>query len=87
MTVFPDEAIRQRIDTARVVLSCGVRANGSFRDCVVVSEDPPGFGFGREALRGARRARLTRESAATFGPGQLVTFPVSWRMVIYDPKP
>ncbi len=35
----------------RAVLRCHVTAQGAVDSCVVVSEDPPGLGFGEAALR------------------------------------
>lgn len=37
-----------------VVLRCAFNAQGRAINCIVVSETPPGLGFGREALRGVR---------------------------------
>ncbi|MDB5470916.1 MAG: hypothetical protein JWR84_2476 [Caulobacter sp.] len=34
----------------KVILSCTVNPSGTLRDCKVVSEDPPGLGFGPSAL-------------------------------------
>ena len=33
------------------VIKCRVTAQGTMESCVVVSEDPPGLGFGKAALR------------------------------------
>lgn len=46
---YPDAALR-REESGRVVLGCTVTTDGLVVDCEVVSEDPPGFGFGRAAL-------------------------------------
>jgi TonB family protein len=47
--VYPDEAMR-RGESGRVVLGCTAKVDGTLAECRVVSEDPPGFGFGRAAL-------------------------------------
>lgn len=47
-----------------VELECEVQLNGRLRNCVVLSETPPGQGLGRTALEGARRARVAPRSAS-----------------------
>ncbi|WGM38254.1 energy transducer TonB [Caulobacter sp. NIBR1757] len=56
--VYPDAALR-RGENGRVVISCTARVDGTLGDCQLVSEDPPGFGFGKAAmsLTGGMRMR------------------------------
>jgi protein TonB len=37
--------------TGSVVMKCRVTQEGTVDECVVVSEDPPGYGFGEAALK------------------------------------
>jgi protein TonB len=46
------------IATGSAVLQCSVMADGSLQSCTVVSEDPPGKGFGEAALASAARAKV-----------------------------
>lgn len=56
--------------TARVMVSCVVQSEGRLGDCVIVSEDPPGYGFGASALSAARQARLADDAR----PGARITY-------------
>jgi TonB family protein len=56
--------------TARVTISCVVQSQGRLDDCVIVSEDPPGYGFGASALSAARQARLAEDAR----PGARITY-------------
>jgi TonB family protein len=47
--VFPTEAGRRGI-SGKAVLECEVTAQGALRACKVMSETPPGMGFGQAAL-------------------------------------
>ena len=46
---YPPEAQKARRE-GRAVIKCHVTAQGTVDNCVVVSEDPPGLGFGKAAL-------------------------------------
>lgn len=71
MPRYPDEGAGQ---VGEVRLSCTVLTSGRLGECDIVSETPPGFGFGREAVAAARRASLeARESEGT------VSFPMRFR--------
>jgi TonB family protein len=43
---------------SKVLLECRVKADGRLEACAVVSEDPPGLGFGKAALRMATKFRM-----------------------------
>lgn len=51
-SVYPPVAAAQHL-SGHAVVGCMVNADGSTRDCTVVSEAPPGSGFGDAALRAA----------------------------------
>lgn len=54
---FPGRAMEQGVSgSARV--RCTVADEGHLTGCVVLSENPPGFGFGRAAIRVAQRAQI-----------------------------
>ena len=46
------------IATGSAKLQCTVMADGSLQDCTVVSEDPPGKGFGEAALASATHTKV-----------------------------
>jgi len=64
----------------RVVLDCTVNASSRL-DCSVVSEDPPGFGFGEASLRAATRFRLAPmlEDGRPVD-GARIRIPMRWRL-------
>ena len=57
LVTFPPEA-RGRLVEGRVFLNCLVLSDGSVRDCRIEREEPPGLGFGREALAASATFRL-----------------------------
>lgn len=56
---FPQRATQNGIEVGEAVISCELLATGRLTNCTVVSEDPPGIGFGESAIRASRRARIT----------------------------
>ena len=62
------------------VIECVVNADGTLRDCVLLKEDPPGYGFGRAALDAARYFRM--KPATQDGKpvaGGRVRIPMDWK--------
>jgi protein TonB len=55
---YPREAIRAGVEQGEVDLQCVARADGQMAFCTITSETPEGYGFGREALRATRDARM-----------------------------
>jgi TonB family protein len=49
--------------SGRVVMHCRVTATGTLTACAVVSEEPPGAGFGEAALKLTNRFRMTKTTA------------------------
>lgn len=77
---YPRAAIERRI-SGRVVVRCGVDAAGKLVDCVVVSEEPKGWGFGEATLLISREFKvLPRTADGVPTAGGSITFPVAWRM-------
>jgi protein TonB len=71
---FPERALSRGVESGRVVLNCLVAPSGSMSDCQIVSEEPSGMGFGQEAIRGTRRARLSPRTVDGAATGARVTF-------------
>jgi len=65
---------------ALVTLECNVERRGTVRDCVIISEDPPGQGFGEAALNAALRARLSPRSIEGRNIGGKVRFTTRFRL-------
>lgn len=65
---YPDRATERDME-GRATIECIVGADGRL-SCTVVSEDPPGYGFGEATLRAARHFRIapaTRDGVPTSG--------------------
>ncbi len=55
---YPESAMRREI-AGVATMTCAVAANGSVRDCKIVSESPPAAGFGAAAQKLARYFRMS----------------------------
>jgi TonB family protein len=63
----------------KVVVSCGLTEVGEPTGCVVVSEDPPGLGFGPAALNLARKLRAaTPVATAMIKPAGVFSIPIAF---------
>jgi len=60
-----------------VTVECTVAQNGTLSACVVISETPPGQGFGQAALDVAQKAKL---ASAQSKPGDKVRFTTRFRL-------
>jgi protein TonB len=58
---YPDGAARREI-SGSATLNCAVAANGSVRNCMIVSETPVGEGFGDAALKLSRFFRMSPQT-------------------------
>lgn len=76
---YPERASRLELE-GRVELSCQVQADGSVNACEVISESPPGFGFGAAALKmtGRFRMKTTTEEGKSV-VGSPVRIPVAFK--------
>ena len=73
---YPDRA--QRLGkSGKVILNCEITDQGGARDCQVVSEDPPDFGFGDKALE---MVPLLKSKPGTYAPGERQSFPVDFTL-------
>lgn len=76
---YPERA-RDREVEGRTMLECLVAADGRL-SCSVISEDPPGYGFGEASIRLSRHfqvAPATRDGVPTSGGRMRV--PIRWRL-------
>ncbi|WP_425993951.1 energy transducer TonB family protein [Caulobacter sp. DWR1-3-2b1] len=58
---YPDGAARREV-SGSATLNCAVAANGSVRNCMIVSETPVGEGFGDAALKLSRFFRMSPQT-------------------------
>lgn len=77
---YPDEAIAGGIEEGRVVVACAVEADGRLTLCEIASETPEGYGFGREALRATRGARMQPSEANGQPVETRVSFTIAFRL-------
>lgn len=90
---YPPEASKANLAGSGVI-ECVVDTGGEMKDCVVVSETPPGQGFGPAALSIAGKFTLpTKAPSGATTVGRTVRVPIRWRnaaktqappIVIYD---
>jgi TonB family protein len=66
------------IATGSAKLQCLVMADGSLQSCKVVSEDPPGKGFGEAALASAARTKVKPDDKRPAG-GLLANIPFNFK--------
>lgn len=83
---YPQRARDQGIEGSAVI-ECSVGADGRLSACAVVSETPPGSGFGQASIRAAAKFRM-KASARSRGrsvagdglPQPRVRIPLSWSL-------
>jgi hypothetical protein len=75
---FPDSVRGRYVTRASVTVSCSVNATGTLADCVIESEHPGGFGYGREVVRSLGSARVRSPTGVTVG--KFVNFTVNFRL-------
>lgn len=63
-----------------VTLECQFNRDGRLRDCIVLSETPPGQGFGQAAIEAAARARLSRRTVEQAARNGKVRFTTRFRL-------
>ncbi len=78
--LYPDDALRHNI-AGRTRFTCTVGADGKLIDCSILSEDPPGHGFGDATLRLTKLFQVpsvSRDGKPTVGHAFART--VQWRL-------
>lgn len=80
MRYYPEQAQRIGLE-GKAVISCTITAEGRLADCAVVSEDPPGFGFGEAAVKMSTlfKMRPKTQGGAPVDGGK-VTIPIRFRL-------
>lgn len=73
--LYPRGALERGI-SGHAVIECTVNADGMLDVCHVVSEDPPGQGFGDATLR--LKSKFKMHDDAGIAPGAKIMIPVSW---------
>lgn len=76
---YPAQAAQRGVLTGTVTLECRVAPNGGLSSCTIAEELPAGAGFGQEALRAIRTARVS-PAMADRDAGKTVRFPLSFTM-------
>ena len=77
----PTRIYSAQAQRANVRMQCRVTASGTLENCVVLSENPPGYGFGRAALRMSGQFQMrpkTRDGKSVAGATVIV--PMQFRM-------
>lgn len=75
--VFPKEAVKRNRD-GRASIKCDVTVEGFLQNCKVVSEDPPGLGFGVAGLQLAPQFRMSPKIRGGKAMSSDVTVPIIW---------
>ncbi|MDQ3124720.1 MAG: hypothetical protein M3Q74_03865 [Pseudomonadota bacterium] len=73
---LPDSVRGRYVTHASVTVSCLVAGTGALTDCVIESEHPGGYGYGREVVRSLRSGRVRSLTPDITLGGQLVIFTV-----------
>lgn len=76
---YPERAL-QYAREGLVQLRCEVKASGALVNCVVLSENPTGWGFGEQSVKMAQqefRVRL-QPMSGKLTSGSTITFPIRW---------
>jgi protein TonB len=76
MRSFPTRARLEHIGGLATV-RCTIAFDGRLTDCVVLSESPPGYGFGPAAIDLARHMRVTPVANGQSLAGQTLDLPFS----------
>lgn len=64
---------------AVVVVECVLQPGGRLSDCQIISEQPPGMGFGEAALGAAERSRVSLSDNPRARAGEKVRWTIRFR--------
>jgi TonB family protein len=85
--LFPAAAMRAGKE-GRAWIECSVATTGRMRDCVIIREEPEGYGFGAAALATASFFRMKPAEAEGMAiDGARVQIPVGFRCSSCNPQP
>lgn len=68
------------VNSADVLVQCGVDGEGRPQDCAILDEQPARSGFGRHALQMVRTGRLRQIDGAPFQPGSTFATRMTYRV-------
>lgn len=71
---IPDSVRGRYVSQASVTVSCVATNTGALNDCIIESEHPGGYNFGREVVRALRQASVRAKPAGEPVDGRLVAF-------------
>jgi TonB family protein len=71
--LYPREAYKQGIE-GQATVECTITKTFRPGDCIVLSETPPGMGFGKAALIAVKRGRFDPTKPETIGTKYKATF-------------
>ena len=77
---FPSTALDAGIQEGAVELRCEVSSSGRVEACEVLSETPPGYGFGPSALAAAAEARLSPRTVDGVATAGSMRFTIRYRL-------
>jgi TonB family protein len=84
-SLFPDRA-KEENRSGRAEINCRVKADGTLDACVLLSETPEGFGFGRATIRAARFFRMSPMTVdGKPVEGGVVRIPMVWQLSAASP--
>jgi TonB family protein len=77
---YPEKARRMNVN-GKAILDCRIEATGTPSDCQVVSETPPGLGFGHSALCMAPLFKFsTVDESGASRVGKRITVPLTFKI-------
>ena len=77
---YPDKAQAAGVDAGAATLACITSPEGRLGPCEIISEDPPGMGFGDAAAKSALRARVYPSTIDGVPQGGRMRFTVRFRL-------
>lgn len=78
MPSYPREGMD--VVSATVLMECMVQTDGRVDDCEILTEEPRRRGFGREALKAVRRARIVQIGSSPIREPRTARFTIRFRL-------
>jgi periplasmic protein TonB len=75
---YPERAQREHVE-GTAVINCLVTQEGTLTDCNLVSETPPGYGFGDKALEMSKLFKKRGQKGEPT-PGTRFTVPINFKL-------